>query len=285
LFGHQESYRHEKARRTQTLIPLRSTRPATRSLRSFAVTCGLIAVGTPAWGAQLTLAWDWSDSAGRTAFFKVERKTGTAGSYAQVATTAVGVNRYVDTIANDTTYCYRIRASTSSLDSPYSGEVCGSVPSTTSGTGSSGSGSTGSTGTSTPSEIIIDNAAPTTSDASRTRVGTWCRSSAPNFYGADSLYSCSWTTGDRYRWTPSIPSAGTYDVYVRWTSSTSRSAAAPFYVRHASGTTSRSFDERAGGGNWVLHGRYSFNVGTGGYVETASVNGQVSADAVRFVRR
>jgi hypothetical protein len=56
-------------------------------------------------------------------------------------------------------------------------------------------------------------------------------------------------------------------------------------VTHSAGTTSRAFDERAGGGTWVLHGTYTFSAGTGGYVETASVNGQVSADAVRFVRR
>jgi hypothetical protein len=33
----------------------------------------------------------------------------------------------------------------------------------------------------------------------------------------------------------------------------------------------------------VLHGTYSFNTGTGGYVQVSDINGQACADAVRFV--
>lgn len=230
---------------------------------------GLIVLGE-AHAAQLTLAWDWTDSSGRSAYFKVERKTGTTGTYAQVGTTGTGIKQYVDTVNNDTTYCYRVRASDASGDSPYSGEACGSVPSTSSGV----SGSSG--------EIIVDNAPAGVQDGSRSYVGSWCTSSAPNFYGSDSLYSCG-GTGDRYRWTPSIPATGTYDVYVRWTSNTSRSTSVPISVTHAAGTTVRSFNEQADGGTWILHGQYRLNAGTSGYVEASGENGRASADAIRLV--
>src|SRR5215813_5113222 len=44
--------------------------------------------------AQLTL--NWVDNAAGTANFIVERKTGTAGTFARIATTAPGVTTYVD---------------------------------------------------------------------------------------------------------------------------------------------------------------------------------------------
>jgi hypothetical protein len=57
----------------------------------------------------------------------------------------------------------------------------------------------------------------------------------------------------------------------------------PIAVTHAAGTTSRSFDERTGGGVWVLHGRYTFNAGTGGSILVSDSAGQAAADAVRLV--
>jgi hypothetical protein len=74
--------------------------------------------------AQLTLSW--VDNAGGTALFKIERKTGVSGTYAQIATTGPGAIGYVDaTTATGTTYCYRVRASNANGDSDYSNEACG----------------------------------------------------------------------------------------------------------------------------------------------------------------
>jgi hypothetical protein len=128
-----------------------------------------------------------------------------------------------------------------------------------------------------PAEIIIDNGT-----VGATFTGTWCTSGAAGAFGANSLFSCGGGL-DTYRWTPSIPSAGTYDVYVWWTVSTGRSTTVPFTVSHAAGSTTMSFNQRVSGGQWVLHGRYTFNAGTGGFVQTTDQNGQASADAVRFV--
>lgn len=238
--------------------------------------------------AQLTLAWDWSDPQGRTASFRVDRKRGTSGSYSQIGTTAAGVKQYVDSIPNDTQYCYRVSATNSQTTSAFSNEVCASIPSSQSVSSPppapSSSPTTTTTSSSTArSEVVLDNAREAVNDGTRTYTGYWCTSGAPNAYGSDSLYNCA-SSSDTYRWTPSLAS-GTYDVYVRWTSNANRSVAVPIAVRHSQGTTSRAFNEQANGGAWVLHGTYSFAGGTSGYVEVSGVNGQASADAVRFVPR
>ena len=76
--------------------------------------------------AQLTL--DWVDNAGGTANFVVERKTGTTGIYARIATTGIGVTTYTDSaVLAGTTYCYRVKASNAFGDSGYSNEACGSA--------------------------------------------------------------------------------------------------------------------------------------------------------------
>ena len=84
----------------------------------------VFAVGV-AFAAQLRL--DWMDNSGGTATFNIERKTGTDGTYAWIATTGTGATSYSDTtVAPGTTYCYRVKASSSFGDSDYSNEACGS---------------------------------------------------------------------------------------------------------------------------------------------------------------
>jgi Divergent InlB B-repeat domain len=134
------------------------------------------------------------------------------------------------------------------------------------------------------SEIVIDNAGPGAQDPAggRTFTGMWCLSNAAKQFGPSSLRSCG-TAGDTYRWTPTIAVTGTYDVYV-WIprDNSARSTSVPILVAHASGTTTRIFNERKASGSWVLHGRYTFNAGTAGYVQTSAENGTALADAVRF---
>ena len=127
-------------------------------------------------------------------------------------------------------------------------------------------------------EIVIDNGTSGTSST-----GSWCVSASPGPYGPNSLFSCGSGSGDTYRWTPTIPKAATYDVYVWWTNHVNRSSSVPITVVHGGGSTTRNFDERSGGSTWVLHGRYAFNAGTSGYVQTSGVNGQAAADAMRWV--
>jgi len=80
----------------------------------------------PTRGAQLTL--DWVDNAGGTANFLVERKTGTTGTYARIATTGIGVTTYTDlAVVAGTTYCYRVKATNALGESSYSNEACKSA--------------------------------------------------------------------------------------------------------------------------------------------------------------
>ena len=91
---------------------------------------GLIALGlvlvlgsTPAHAAQLTASWSDATPDDHTGF-KVERKTGTTGAFAQVATTGATVMSYIDTtLTAGTTYCYRVRAYNAVGDSPYTPEA------------------------------------------------------------------------------------------------------------------------------------------------------------------
>jgi hypothetical protein len=162
----------------------------------------------------------------------------------------------------------------------------GSVPVTVFTPGPGGGNSNALTFTvnpsSTPTEVTLDNAPAGMQDAARSFTGAWCTSSAADHFGADSLYSCGGGV-DSYRWTATIAAGGTYDVYVWWSTHPNRSTAVPITVGHAGGATTLTFNEQVNGGQWVLHGRYSFNAGPGGYVEGSSANGQAAADAVRWV--
>ena len=73
--------------------------------------------------AQLTL--QWTDNSPYETGFKIERKTGTAGTYTQVATVGVNVTSYLDpNLTTGTTYCYRVRAFNATQDSIFSNESC-----------------------------------------------------------------------------------------------------------------------------------------------------------------
>ena len=136
-----------------------------------------------------------------------------------------------------------------------------------------------------PADIVLDNAAPGMQDPTggRTFTGTWCLSKASNQFGPHSLRSCGTTGGDTYRWTPTVAVAGSYDVYVWIPKYSGRSTSVPIVVAHANGTTIRSFNEWKAPGSWVLHGRYTFNAGRAGYVQTSDDNGTALADAIRLV--
>lgn len=77
--------------------------------------------------AQSTV--QWVDQTESEIGFKIERKQGTNGTYAQIATVEANTTSYVDAdLSPQTTYCYRVRAYTEDGDSPYSSEVCVTTP-------------------------------------------------------------------------------------------------------------------------------------------------------------
>jgi fibronectin type 3 domain-containing protein len=81
---------------------------------------GLAATATSA--SQINLAW--TDNSTNEDGFKIERKEGLGGTYAQIATTGVNAASYSDTgLSASTTYFYRVRAYNAAGDSAYSNEA------------------------------------------------------------------------------------------------------------------------------------------------------------------
>jgi Chitobiase/beta-hexosaminidase C-terminal domain len=90
-----------------------------------AVVSAAFTVVTPP--AQLTLTWQ--DNSTNESNFGVERKTGTNGTYTQIALIAANITSYVDTtVTHGVTYCYRVDAINGAGASAYTNEACATVP-------------------------------------------------------------------------------------------------------------------------------------------------------------
>jgi len=93
----------------------------------FAPLLVIMALGVDANAGQLSLSW--TDMSSDENGFEIERKTGTGGTYSQIATVGSNVTSYTDpNLAGGSTYCYQVRAFNTAGDSPYSNEACGTPP-------------------------------------------------------------------------------------------------------------------------------------------------------------
>jgi Divergent InlB B-repeat domain/Fibronectin type III domain len=80
-------------------------------------------------GAQLTLTW--TNNANNENGFYVERRAG-SGSYSQIVVVGRNVTSYTDSsLAEGTTYCYRVRAFNGAGVSGYTNEACRATTQTT----------------------------------------------------------------------------------------------------------------------------------------------------------
>ena len=129
-------------------------------------------------------------------------------------------------------------------------------------------------GGSTDIELIVDN-----QDTNTQKTGTWSPSSGKNPWDGQSVYN---NGGSTFRWLPTIPESGRYQVYAWWTYHANRSSAVPYRIGHDGGISTVTVNQHdpALGGKWVSLGEYDFSAGAG-YIEVSSENGQASADAVR----
>ena len=99
-------------------------------LRSLTIlfTLTLLALGLAdrAHAAQVTLGW--ADNSNNESGFKIERKTGSNGTFVQVAVTGPNVTSHVDGgLTAGTIYCYRVRAYNAAGHSSFTPEACGGV--------------------------------------------------------------------------------------------------------------------------------------------------------------
>ncbi|MGH8176677.1 MAG: hypothetical protein ACREV5_10490 [Steroidobacter sp.] len=136
-------------------------------------------------------------------------------------------------------------------------------------------------------EVIVDNA-----DAGFTKTGSGWNSNTtfPGYWGSD--YLSDGTSGadgssKRAKWTPDIPVAGSYKVYMRWTSNANRPDTAPIEIRYDGGLdTSKTVNQQINGGQWVEIGIYPMTAGTGNHVLLRCTDpGYTIADAVRFEKQ
>jgi len=123
------------------------------------------------------------------------------------------------------------------------------------------------------SETIVDNG---------TAPEGWASDTSNKDYGADYLYSDG-GSGSTVRWTPEL-AAGTYDVYFWYVRSPKYSNSVPYTISHNGLIDTVTVDQTTGGGSWQLLASNTKFDGSGSeYVEVGDVNGQTSADAVKYV--
>lgn len=210
----------------------------------------------PALAGQVGLTWN--AALGATSY-SVKRATAAAGPFTTISSPTA--TSFTDTTAvAGTRYYYRVTA----VD----------------GTGEGAASLTIST---TPS-IVVDNASP----SGVTLTGTWTASTAiAGFYSTNYLLdgNTGSTGGKSVRFTPTLPFAGRYDVFMRWSSDASRATNAPVDVNATAGTTFMRVNQQTNGGTWVKLGAFDFAAGTTGNVllRNDGANNWVIADAVQFV--
>src|SRR4029453_18318060 len=93
----------------------------------------LTVLSSPALVTAAQLILSWSDNSTNEVGFRIERRTGATGTYAEIATVGVNTASYTDVnLPNGTNYCYRVRAYNAGGTSGYSNEQCATTPVATS---------------------------------------------------------------------------------------------------------------------------------------------------------
>jgi len=131
--------------------------------------------------------------------------------------------------------------------------------------------------------IIVDNENPTGVSI----VGSWTPSTgAPGYNGTNFLHDGNAGKGSKsVRFTPNLPQAGNYTVYLRWTANANRANNTPVTLTYSGGVTNYALNQQLNGGVWNLLGTFPFAAGTSGNLltENAGTSGFVIADAAMWV--
>jgi hypothetical protein len=134
--------------------------------------------------------------------------------------------------------------------------------------------------------ILLDNGASTF-----TTTGTWTNESTVAGYGGTDYKKTTSGTATA-RWTPTIVTAGNYEMYIRWTAGADRPGAVPVTIKYSGGSSTYIVpaadqpDQRVEGGTWHYLGTKNLTAGTGNYVEiTGTAASTTIADAVMFQKQ
>ena len=126
-----------------------------------------------------------------------------------------------------------------------------------------------------PTPLIVDN-----SDAGYAETGTWNNSSLTGYNGTNTRYSSA--IGSTAKWTPTIPSAGAYKVYIWYPYHFNSATNAKYTITYNGGSSDVYKDQTLNADQWTLLGAYNFAAGTGGYVTLNVASSNTRTDAVKF---
>ena len=133
-------------------------------------------------------------------------------------------------------------------------------------------------------EIIVDN-----DDGlpGYSTTGTWEPSTTPGYAGGIYQWTSTYSTlTATATWTPDLPEAGRYPVWVWYRHGDNRAYDTRYEIQHAGGVTQVSISQEVHGMTWRYLGEYYFQAGTAGHVTLINQSNDTSqvviADAVRF---
>jgi aryl-phospho-beta-D-glucosidase BglC (GH1 family) len=203
---------------------------------------------------------NWTAVSGATGY-NVKRATTSGGPYTTVGSPTA--TTWTDTgLTNGTTYYYVVSSLNGAAESVNSAQA-----------------------NMTPQAITL-----TIDNVDATRTGTWYAiTTSPGYYGTDYLHDGNngATGGRSVRFTPTITTAGYYEVYARWVAGTNRPTNTPMDVNSATGTATTPVNQKLNNNTWYSLGIHFFNTGTTGNatIRNDGANGTVIADAMQFVLR
>jgi hyaluronate lyase len=144
-----------------------------------------------------------------------------------------------------------------------------------------------------PVSVTVDsnnanNTGGSTATATAPGGSPWGTSTGAGNHGGDYYHDGNTGKGStKYvTFTPDIPSAGNYEVFIWHVSHANRATNVPVDVNGSGGTSTVTVNQQINGSQWVSLGTYAFAAGTAGnvVVRTTGTNGYVVADGVRFVK-
>lgn len=129
--------------------------------------------------------------------------------------------------------------------------------------------------------IILDQGGPGTASA-----GSWTFGANAGGWNGDYWHDQASSKGAKWvKYTPTLPTNGTYEVSLWWVEASNRATNTPVDVIHAAGTNRFLVNQRLSSGGWHKLLTTNFNAGTNGSVIIRNDNttgNYVIADGVRF---